>query len=78
MSYQDKNLKSLKYKIYSVPNYKKYVLDVKNPKITVEAPCFASRKYEKIVKELETNDCQYHLVVCPDDMLKLNIDIDGM
>ena len=51
MSYQDKNLKSLKYKIYSVPNYKKYVLEVKNPKITVEAPCFASRKYEKIVKK---------------------------
>ena len=78
MSYQDKNLKSLKYKIYSVPNYKKYVPEVKNPKITVEAPCFASRKYEKIVKELETYDCQYHLVVCPDDMLKLNIDIDDM
>ena len=30
MSYQDKNLKSLKYKIYSVPNYKKYVLEVNN------------------------------------------------
>ena len=78
MSYQDKNLKSLKYKIYSVPNYKKYVLEVKNPKITVEAPCFASRKYEKIVKKLETYDCQYHLNIHPDDMLKLNIDVDGM
>ena len=78
MSYQDKNLKSLKYKIYRVPNYKKYVLEVKNPKITVEAPCFASRKYEKIVKELETYDCQYHLAIRKDDMLKLNIDIDGM
>ncbi len=33
---------------------------------------------KKIVKELETNDCQYHLVVYPNDMLKLNIDIDGM
>ena len=29
MSYQDKNLKSLKYKIYSVPNYKNYVVEVK-------------------------------------------------
>jgi hypothetical protein len=76
MSYQDKNLKSLKYKIYSVPNYKKYVLEVKNPKITVEAPCFASRKFKKIVKELETYDCQYHLAIRKDDMLKLNIDID--
>ncbi len=63
MSYQDKNLKSLKYKIYSVPNYKKYVLEVQNPKITVEAHCFSSRKYKKIVKELETNDCQYHLLI---------------
>ena len=78
MSYQDKNLKSLKYKIYSVPNYKKYVLEVKNHKITVEAPCFASRKFKKIVKELETYDCQYHLNIYLDDMLKLNIDIDGM
>ena len=68
MSHQDKNLKSLKYKIYSLPNYKKYVLEVKKDE-TIKAPCFASRKYEKIVKELETNDCQYHWVVYPDGML---------
>jgi len=77
MSYQDKNLKSLKYKIYSVPNYKKYVLKVKKPD-TIKACRFASRKYEKIVKKLETKDCQYHLDIRKDDMLKLNIDVDGM
>ena len=77
MSYQDNNLKSLKYKIYSVPEYKKYVLKVEKPE-TIKACRFASRKYEKIVKELETYDCQYHLNIYPDDMLKLNIDIDGM
>ena len=69
MSYQDKNLKSLKYKIYSVPNYKKYVLVVQIPE-TIQAPCFESRKLKKIVKELETYDCQYHLPIQKDDMLK--------
>ena len=67
MSYQDKNLKSLKYKIYSVPNYKKYVLKVLLPD-TIKACRFASRNYEKIVKELETYDCQYHLNIRKNDM----------
>ena len=57
MSYQDKNLKSLKYKIYSVPNYKKYVLEVKKPD-TIKACRFASGSMKKLSKKLETKDCQ--------------------
>ena len=65
---------SKKFEIYSVPTYK-YVLEQNKSN---SAQCFSSRSYKKLVNELETNDCQYHLVTRKDDMLKLNIDIDGM
>ena len=65
------------YEIYSVPNYFEYVLE-KNDKGSKIAERFASKSYKKIIEELETNDKQYQLNVCKDDMLKLNIDIDGM
>ena len=65
---------SKKFEIYSVPTYK-YVLEQNK---TNSAQCFSSRSYKKLVKELETNDNQYHLLTRKDDMLKLNIDIDGM
>ena len=65
---------SKKFEIYSLPTYK-YVLEQNKAN---SAQCFSSRSYKKIVKELETNDNQYHLLTRKDDMLKLNIDIDGM
>ena len=64
------------YEIYSVPNYFEYVLE-KNDKGSEIAERFSSKSYKKIIKELK-NDKQYQLNVCKDDMLKLNIDIDGM
>ena len=64
------------YEIYSVPNYLGYVLET--PKKGSEiAKRFSSESYKNIIKELK-NDKQYQLNVCKDDMLKLNIDIDGM
>jgi len=64
------------YEIYSVPSYLGYVLE--NPKKGSEiAERFSSESYKNIIKELK-NDKQYHLNVRKDDMLKVNIDIDGM
>ena len=65
------------YEIYSVPNYFDYVLE-KNDKGSKIAERFSSKSYKKIIEELYTNDKQYHLLARKDDMLKLNIDIDGM
>ena len=64
------------YEIYSLPNYS-YVLE-KNDKGSNIAERFSSKSYKKIIEELYTSDKQYHLLVRKDDMLKLNIDIDGM
>ncbi len=60
------------YEIYSVPSYLGYVLE-KPKKGSEIAERFSSESYKNIIKELETNDKQYHLLARKDDMLKLKI-----
>lgn len=73
---ENQNMEIKKFNIYSVPSYKKYVLEVIEP-FHKQAILYSSNNINKIIKELN-NDKQYHQVCRTDDILKFNIDIDGL
>jgi len=67
------------FKIYSVPTYKKvvYKRTETTPEYVEEAKPYKSTDVKKIIKELK-KDKQYHQRLFKDDILKINIDIDGL
>lgn len=76
---ENQNMENQVFKIYLVPSYKSVVYEKTEttPDYCSVAQSFMSKDIKKIVKELK-NDKQYHQVLFKNDVLKFNIDIDGL
>ncbi len=75
---ENKNQEFRTLEIFSVPHYFKYVYErtETTPAICEIAPKI-SGDVDEIIKKLK-KDKQYHIRIFKDDILKLNIDIDGL